>query len=178
MTLTWIQQAIVRRLAAHPFFAGLNGERKIDVIAGNDRSLLAKSDTAMAKLGLCVIVYPISGDFAAHDATIPVMRPAAFNVRVRENVITNRGPSGTGQPADYVAEVCALLLLHHRPLAEGGTALNGIGGGLLPKGIVPDDDEKGINAWNLVVHISAGIPGDPVRLDFARPGGAGLTPPP
>lgn len=176
MTLTLVQQSVVRHLSEHPFFSGTaeDGAKGIPVIAGNDKSLASKVETSMARLGLCVIVYPISGDFGNMNILTPYLQPARFNARVRENIVMNRSRSGTGQPADYVAEVCALLLQHHKPLAEDGITELG-GGGIVLTGIVADEDEPGINAWNLIFQYSAGVSHEPVRLDF---GGSNQTPPP
>lgn len=164
MTMTYIQQAVVRHLSGHPFFTGEHGARPIPVIAGNDKSLKSKAEVSMGKLGICVIVYPLGGDFGAQSAAVPYMNPARFNCRVRENMITNRSTGGTQQPADYVAEVCAQLLQHHVPRRLDGEPLGG--GGIVLRAIAPDAEEPGIDAWNVVWEYSAGMAHEPVRLDF------------
>lgn len=173
MIMTYIQQAVVRYLSAHPFFAGEHGSRPIPVIAGNDKSLKAKAEASMGRLGLCVIVYPLGCDFGAQSASVPYMNPARFNCRVRENMITNRGSGGTQQSADYVAEVCAQLLQHHVPQRPDGQPMGG--GGIVIRSIAPDAEEPGIDAWNVVWEYSAGMAHEPARLDF---GTAPATSPP
>ncbi|MES2705127.1 MAG: hypothetical protein V4726_00860 [Verrucomicrobiota bacterium] len=174
MTLTQVQQAVVRYLSDDPFFRGTGAEKEIPVIAGNDKSLESRVKTGMGRFGICVIVYPLGGDFGAHSASTPYLSPGRYNCRVRENITLNRGSGGSGQPADYVAEVCALLLQHHKPTAEDGKALGG--GGIVLKSIAADEDEPGISAWNLVWEYAAGVSHDPVRLNFAS--GTASPPPP
>jgi len=165
MFLTQVQQSVTRYLSEHVFFAGSGEVKGIPVIAANDKALATKAAGAMAKLGLCVIVVPLGGDFDNKSASIPYISPGRFTCRVRENQTVNRGASGTGQPGDYVAEVIALLLQHYRPYAIDGTTALG-GGGIVLEGIAPGEDEPGLTAWDLIWSYAGGVSHEPVRLDF------------
>ncbi len=165
MFLTEVQQSVTRYLSAHEFFAGTDGERAISVISANDKSLITKAEQAILSMGLCVIVAPLGGDYAAHSADCLYFEPARFTCRIRENQQTNRGSSGTKQPADYVAEVCAMLLKNYRPTGPDGTTFL-TGSGILCNGIAPGEDEKGITAWDMVFTCDGGVRTEPVRQDF------------
>ena len=177
MFLTEVQQAIARYLNAHAFFKGDGSQPAIPVFAANDRALISKAKQSTGMLGICVIVAPLGGDFADTSARTPMLVPARFTCRVRENQTMNRGASGTGQPADYVAEVIGFLLQHHRPLAADGVTYLG-GGGVVLTGISPGEDEPGVTAWDLIWTYDGGVSTDPVRRDFSTsplPGSTAAT---
>lgn len=172
MFLTEVQQAVARYLGSHAFFVGRGGQKPIPVMAANDKSLAAKAAQSMGKMGLCVIVAPLGGDFNNSSSSTPFLSPARFTCRVRENQMVNRSGSGTGQPGDYVAEVCAQLLQHYSPLDPSGDRLGG--GGVVLTGISPGEDEPGITAWDLIWTYDGGITDAAVRRDFTAtplPGG-------
>lgn len=167
MFLTHVQQSVTRLLSAHAYFAGTDGQPVIPVIAGNDKGLLSKASAAMSKVGLCVIVHPLGGDYDDNSTTTPCFRDARFTCRIRENQIINRGASGSGQPAELVGEVIAVILKNHRPTASDGTTFLG-GGGIIVKALeMGEDIQPGIDAWDLIWTYSGGVIHEAVRLDFS-----------
>lgn len=164
MFLTQVQQAVTRHLSSQPFFSGGDGVLPIPVIAGNDKGLAGKAAAAMGKLGLCIIVVPLGGDFSQQNIDIPYLT-GKFTCRVRENQMVNRGSSGTGQPGDYIAEVAALILHNHQPQTPEGSALGG--GGIKLEAIASGEDEPGISAWDLIFSYDGGVSHEAVRLDFS-----------
>lgn len=168
MFLTDVVDSVVRHLSAAEFFAGKPGEKAIPVIAANDRMVINKAKQATGSLGICVIVAPIGGEMQAHSAPIPHYRPARFTCRVRENPHANRAPSGTGQPAHYVAEVCADLLKHFQP-DDGATPTPNLltGGCCIIEEITPGEDEEAIVAWDCVFTCDGFAKGTAVRRQFS-----------
>ena len=166
MFLTQVQQSVQRLLAAHPFFAGDGDQQPIPVLAGNDKALISKAAQSISKLGLCVIVYPLGGDYDNNSSMTPIFERARFTCRVRENQVMNRGASGTGQPGDYVAEVIGVILKNHKPLAADGETPLG-GGGIVLDGLIEGEDMNNITAWDLVWNYSGGVTHEAVRRDFS-----------
>jgi len=161
MFFTNVQIAVTRYLASCDFFTGTDGLPSIPVIAGNDKGVLGKSKSAMGRLGLCVLVVPLGGDFAEGGGQSAFLNPGRFVCRVRENQIVNRGPGGCGDPGDYVAEVVAYLIKNYVPSTEDGTALGG--GGIVLEGMSPGEDEPGITAWDVIWTFEGGISHTPLR---------------
>jgi len=164
MFLTHVQQAVTRYLAAAPFFAGSDGVLPITVLAGNDKGLAGKMNAAMGRMGVCVIVVPLGGTFGPKNTSYPCFSPGRFTCRVRENQTVNRAASGTGQPADYIAEQVASALHNYQPATRGGQALGG--GGIVLEDLAVGEDETGITAWDVIWTYDGGVSHEPVRLDF------------
>jgi len=161
MFLTEVQQSVARYLSGHDFFAA---DPPIPVVAQNDKDLLPKMSAAVGTLGLAVMVAPLSGDHGLPEIPTPYYNGAKFVCRVRENIPINRTDTGTGQPADYVAEVCGCLLKNYVPLGTEGQTLTG--GGIVLVAIQPGDDVPGITAWDLIFSLSGGLMHEPVRREF------------
>jgi len=178
MFITQVQQSVQRFLSDHPFFKGEGNQIPIPVFAANDKNLIRLAQQSMGRIsGICVIVAGLGGDYSSHDGGEPYFDPARFTCRVRENPQTNRGSNtGSGMPADYVAEVCAQVLKNHRPTAIDGTTYL-TGSGIICTGISPGEDEPGIIAFDMVFTCDGGVRHDPVRLDFANSPLPGDDPP-
>lgn len=164
MFLTEVQIAVARYLGEHEFFAQ---DPAILVVAQNDKELLAKMQHAVGSLGIVVLVAPLGGDYGQTETNGAYFAPAKFTCRVRENIPINRATTGTGQPADYVAEVCAQLLKHYIPLSSEGVKLSG--SAVRVTGINPGDDDKGIFAMDTLFQIDGGLSHEPVRREFTNP---------
>lgn len=167
MFLTEVQQSVARFLAAHPYFAGDGSSRPIPVIAANDKALLAKADKAVLSLGCCVVVQALGGDYSAESGPAPYLSPGRFVCHVYENMIVNRAASGSGQPGELVAEVCAQLLKNHQPLDAAGSPLTG--SGIVCHAITPNGEAGNLVAWDMVFHCDGGHLAEPVRRSFSAP---------
>ena len=161
MFQTEVQRAVTRYLQGQTFFATEPG---IPVVAQNDVDLLSKMAAAIGSLGIVVLVAPLGGKYGHENTNAPYFDPARFTVRVRENIQVNRSLTGSGQPADYVAEVCAQLLKHYVPVSESGQPLSG--GGIIVTAINPGDDDKGIYAFDCLFELAGALAHEPVRREF------------
>jgi len=94
------------RLKALEYFANLT------VITENDGDLLTTINTAIAKAGLCIVIGGVEARNTRLNASSPVWFPITFSVVVEETVVINRSASGTGKPAQVVADQAAEQLHH------------------------------------------------------------------
>jgi len=105
------------RLAAQSFFSA---QPAIPVYYQMQKDIQSSINTTLVKLGIGVIILsarlsnknPAAGMYPKWDRAILV-------ARVYENVIINRAASGTGQPADLVAEAAAYYLHSWAPACTG-----------------------------------------------------------
>lgn len=169
MFLTEVQRSIVRVLEAHEFIAGAGGQRAIPVTASCEKDFLSRMQSAVATLGgLAVAVKTKGGDFKSPDLTQVYYDEAEFRVVVLENIPVNRSGTGTGQPADYVAEVIAQIL-HQETLTDAeGASLSG--SCLLCTGIVEQTAFEGLYGFEVKCTLGGGRTITPERRDFTRGG--------
>lgn len=109
--LTEVQNAVVSILQSDKYYA------RIDVVSEQLGDIVNKIDIALKKLGICIVVHTAEATFADPDAPGPRMNPLLIDIDVTEFVLKNRGDSGSGLPADDVAEHTAWLL--HYPNHAG-----------------------------------------------------------
>ena len=107
--LKGIQAGVAARLASDPYFSN------VTIVTENIGDIENKIQTAIAKLGVCVIVVTPSASMAAPDAPAPYFNNIKVLVRVVENVVLNRSASGANKPASDVAEIVASLLHQWTP---------------------------------------------------------------
>ena len=169
MFLTEVQRAIVRTLEAHEFIAGTGGQRAIPVTASCDKDFLSRMQSAVATLGgLAVAVKTKGGDFRTPELGQLYYEDCEFRVAVLENIPVTRSSTGTGQPADYVAEVIAAILHQEVLTDKEDAALSG--SCLLCTGIKEQTAFEGLYGFEVVCTLSGGRSLEPERKDFTRAG--------
>ncbi len=97
-----VQEAAKEHLAAKPFLQG------IPVLTADKGDVDSAINTALGKLGICVIIEPATTTLG-YSGTAVQFAPR-LNLIVWENVIINRGPTGTRKRASAVALAVALAL--------------------------------------------------------------------
>ena len=105
------------RLQTQTFFSALP---VIPVYIQMQKDITSKINETLARLGVGIVMLsarlsnksPAAGMYPKWDR-------ATLIARVFENVIINRGTSGTGQPADLVAEAVAYYLHSWAPTCTG-----------------------------------------------------------
>lgn len=108
-----IQQMVADRLNADAYFVG---PPAIPVITENIGDIETAIQQAIAQLGVCAIVVTPTANAAFPNCFKPYFNDIKIVVRIVENVILNRGPSGIQKPASDVAEVVAALLHQYEPV--------------------------------------------------------------
>jgi len=101
-----MQEVMVDRLQADPYFDDLT------VLHQKKHDIQNEIDTAIASLGICVVIVTPSADIGkSRDVLPPYFDAIDFIVRVQESVITNQ----TGKSSLAVAEHVLALLHNWRP---------------------------------------------------------------
>ncbi len=169
MFLTEVQRSIVRVLEAHEFIVGASGERAIPVTASCEKDFLSRMQSAVATLGgLAVAVKTKGGDFRNPEMTKVYYEAAEFRVVVLENITVNRSSTGTGQPADFVAEAISQIL-HQQTLTDAeGESLSG--SCLICTGITEQTAFEGLYGFEVKCTLDGGRTITPERRDFSRAG--------
>jgi len=105
------------RLAAQSFFSAVP---VIPVYIQMQKDIQSKINETLARLGIGIIMLSarLSNKSPAAGST-PKWDRATLIARVIENVLINRAASGTGQPADLVAEAVAYYLHSWAPACTG-----------------------------------------------------------
>jgi hypothetical protein len=111
--LKGIQAVCANQLIASPYFS-TGGT--VTVISENVADISDAINTALAKLGVCVIVITPTANSAFPNYLVPYFDNIAIKCRVCENVILNRSSSGTNKWASDVAEMVAVTLHQFEPL--------------------------------------------------------------
>jgi len=105
------------RLQAQSFFSA---EKAIPIYIQMQKDIQSKINETLLRIGVGVIMLSASLKNSSPAAgSYPKWNPAAIVARVIENVTINRGSSGTGQPADLIAEACAYWLHSWAPACTG-----------------------------------------------------------
>ena len=107
--LKGIQQAVVDRLSSEQYFSN------IPVLSENLGDIEAAIQTAIAKLGVCVIVVTPTASAAFPDYLKAYFDKITIVCRCVENVTLNRSAAGTRKPASDVAEMVAAILHNYEP---------------------------------------------------------------
>jgi hypothetical protein len=148
-----IQGAVVTRLSGHEYFAGAEGQgqKVIPVLAENRKDIAASIQSAVAKLGACVIVGV--GRLRVTSPNIPGPRfdESRMICACHENVAVNRGATGSGETALSIAEACARLLHQWKPTVQAHSA-----GVIVVEDIVIDPDSP-LLTYQVICRFSAGI---------------------
>jgi hypothetical protein len=108
--LKGIQQGCADQLAATPYFSN------VTIITEQTGDIENAIQTALAKLGICVIVITPTANAAFPNYLKPYFNDIKIICRTVENVILNRSTSGTGKQASEVAEMVAVTLHQFEPL--------------------------------------------------------------
>lgn len=115
--ITNLQTQCQARLQAQSFFSAAPA---IPVYIQIQKDIQSKINETLVRIGAGVIILtaslknnnPAAGSWPKWDR-------ASLVARVIENVTINRGSSGTGQPADLIAEACAYWLHSWAPTCTG-----------------------------------------------------------
>lgn len=114
--LTTLQEEAVEFLRAHSALA------EIDSIAEDRKDLLTAINTAVKKLGICLVINTAQANVTNPNLSGPHFDQIRFSVDVVENVTLNRAASGSGVTAlNAAVEVCKAL--HHKRPTIGGGAI-------------------------------------------------------
>ena len=97
-----IQQATSDHLAVKRFLAG------IPVILADQGDVLSSITQAVAKLGICIIIEPATAQLGYSGPSVQIVPDV--KILVWENVIVNRGASGTRKRASAVMLAVVLAL--------------------------------------------------------------------
>jgi hypothetical protein len=96
------QQATKEHLAARRFLAG------IPILIADTGDIISNIEQAVAKVGICIIVEPATAQLGYSGAAIQLSPD--LRIIVWENVLVNRGTTGTKQRASAVALAVAIAL--------------------------------------------------------------------
>jgi hypothetical protein len=103
---TTLQNSVVAAIRADPWFA------RITVLSEQIGDIENQIQRSLSKLGICAIVLTPGASVKYADAPGPLLDPLTVAIDIVELVLTNRGNSGSKQPASDVAERIAWLLHH------------------------------------------------------------------
>lgn len=151
-TLTTLQNEVVAQLAAQTFF---KTAPIITVLAHRNKDLTNQVNQIVAKIGVCVVIgTPVLRANTPGKHSPPHFSRIEVVSSIWENVIVNRGASGSGQPGDLVAEAVAYYLTGFAPAS--------LGNALLIEGIEPLTDDPIYNRFE-VTHFTGGAIAAPTR---------------
>jgi hypothetical protein len=160
--LSDLQAAAAAQLSAQDFFTDAgNGEaaRPIAVWTELIGDLATRVQTQVGKLGIVCVVLTPRATMSEKNRTRPYFNPITLVVRTYENVMLNRGPSGTQQPAALVAEAAAWYLHGFRP--------SGLQAGLFLEAIELAEDPR-LLVYETALSLQAGLTNDaPARVALA-----------
>lgn len=94
------------QLLAHEYLASLT------VVTENEGDLMTTINTALAKLGIAVVIGDVAARNTKLNASKPIWFPITFSVVVSEQVVINRSAAGSNKPAQVVADKVAEQLHH------------------------------------------------------------------
>ena len=112
-----LQISIANRLSSQPFLAGC------PIVVETDKDILNQIQTALAKLGVCVIVSTPDSGVSSPNALYPYFSRINIVVRVVEMPTLNRGANGLGLTAYDVSEFCAVAIHQWSPLKENSSTI-------------------------------------------------------
>lgn len=102
--LSTIQQSVVTRLQSDGYFAN------IPIFSEKIGDIQNQIDTALASLGICVIVMTVTARVEHPNEPGPYFSDIKVVVRVTENVLANQSPTGTQKAAsDVIEAVCGMI---------------------------------------------------------------------
>ena len=93
----------------------------VTVITENQGDLVTTINTALAKLGVVIVLGDVEARNKRLNAPKPVWWPITFTAMVTESPLLNRGGSGSDKPAQVVADKVAEQLHHF--VCEWGTVV-------------------------------------------------------
>jgi hypothetical protein len=102
-----LQLESAERLSSWDFFSA---QPIIPVHAAELKTIVTAHQTALQQLGIGVIIFPATGGNPRRQKSPLVIDDLKLVAAVEENIVNNRGPQGTQQPADLVAEAIAWRL--------------------------------------------------------------------
>lgn len=144
-----IQVSAAQRLAAMPEFA------EIDVISEDVKDLQLAVDTALGKVGLCVVVVTAAARASYTDTTAPYFQAIRVLVQVLECVPVNRRPENPSyQTGQQVAELCSAYL--HGWAPDGYPEVFTSEDVLLGR-LPPEAADRGLVAWDVPVKTQGGF---------------------
>jgi hypothetical protein len=113
------QDAIVSLLQADDWFAPA-GENPVTVIAEEKGDVDVQIQTAVKRLGACVLVMMGRALCERPNIPGPFFDRIEYVLEIAENALLNRGATGTGKTARQIAHRVCRLVHHHKPTGFGG----------------------------------------------------------
>lgn len=150
-----IQESVVGKINAHEYFKGGDGQKAILALSEAKKDAVGKIRETIAKIGACVIVGIARAPVKSPNLKGPRFEDARLVCACHENVLVNRGASGTGEPCIAIAEAVARLLHLWTPADEDDAALCGP---LRVTDILPDDSAPTLS-YQVLFAFSAGFDG-------------------
>jgi len=113
-TITTLQAEAVAALRQTAFLSS------VDVIQEDRKDIVTAIQTAVKKIGLCLVVSTAAATTTRPNLPGPHLDSIQFQVDACEHVLINRAASGSGISALEAACQAAAALHHLRPSAGGG----------------------------------------------------------
>ncbi len=153
-----IQEAVVGKINAHPYFAGEEGEGQRAILALSEakKDAVGKIQESIAKIGACVIVGVARAQVKSPNLKGPRFEDARLVCACHENVLVNRGANGTGEPCIAIAEAVARLLHLWVPTRGEGEEEEALCGPLRVTDILPDDSAPTLS-YQVLIAFAAGF---------------------
>jgi hypothetical protein len=120
-----LQASVVSRLASQPFLAG------VSIIQDNQLDILNTIQTALSKLGVCIVVTTPTASVCSPNSPRPYFEKVNLICRCIENPTINRSKTGLGLTAYDVSEFCAICLHSWSPFLEGSSTVEDVNTSLI-----------------------------------------------
>ncbi len=153
-----IQEAVVAQINGHEYFAGEedSGQRAILALSEAKKDAVGKIGETIAKIGACVIVGIARAPVKSPNLRGPRFEDARLVCACHENVLVNRGASGTGEPCIAIAEAVARLLHLWTPTDGEGEEEQALCGPLRVTDILPDESSPTLS-YQVILAFAAGF---------------------
>ena len=144
------QSSVANRLSSQPFLAG------VPIVVDSKKEIQTEIQTAISKLGVCVIVVTPTASMSSPNAPAPYFERVKLILRVVEQPTINRSAGGLGLTAYDVAEFVAIALHSWSPFEEDSSTVQDVNTTVVVDTIttVPD---KSFLVIDVNAHTSFGI---------------------
>lgn len=110
-----IQEGVSEKLLTDPYFSDVTEALSVPVLSENLKDIANRIDSALNKIGRCVLVLTPTAQVAHPNMPGPYFSNIAVECEVTELVTVNRTGLETDKVGPEIAEHCASLIHHYRP---------------------------------------------------------------